>query len=132
MISEVVDYSIRIIRAIFNNGEDKPIDAKMILKSEDIPILTLYRLLRKLCANNILTFNKEDGKTYMLNVSLDTISLRTIVEVIDGKIYINKCTRYVSNCSNCLKGCKVNRELLEIEKEIYKLLSRKSIRQILE
>ncbi|NJA03397.1 Rrf2 family transcriptional regulator, partial [Clostridioides difficile] len=121
MISEDVDYSIRIIRAIFNNGEDKPIDAKMILKSEDIPILTLYRLLRKLCANNILTFNKEDGKTYMLNVSLDTISLRTIVEVIDGKIYINKCTRYVSNCSNCLKGCKVNRELLEIEKEIYKL-----------
>ena len=91
MISEDVDYSIRIIRAIFNNGEDKPIDAKMILKSEDIPILTLYRLLRKLCANNILTFNKEDGKTYMLNVSLDTISLRTIVEVIDGKIYINKC-----------------------------------------
>ncbi len=132
MISEDVDYSIRIIRAIFNNGEDKPIDAKMILKSEDIPILTLYRLLRKLCANNILTFNKEDGKTYMLNVSLDTISLRTIVEVIDGKIYIKKCTRYVSNCSNCLKGCKVNRELLEIEKEIYKLLSRKSIRQILE
>lgn len=48
MISEDVDYSIRIIRAIFNNGEDKPIDAKMILKSEDIPILTLYRLLRKL------------------------------------------------------------------------------------
>ncbi|OJT73697.1 Rrf2 family transcriptional regulator, partial [Clostridioides difficile] len=28
MISEDVDYSIRIIRAIFNNGEDKPIDAK--------------------------------------------------------------------------------------------------------
>ena len=25
MISEDVDYSIRIIRAIFNNGEDKPI-----------------------------------------------------------------------------------------------------------
>ncbi|HAU5347431.1 TPA: Rrf2 family transcriptional regulator, partial [Clostridioides difficile] len=113
MISEDVDYSIRIIRAIFNNGEDNPIDAKMILKNEEIPTLTLYRLLRKLCANNILTFNKEDGKKYMLNVSLDTISLRTIVEAIDGKIYINKCTRYVSNCSNCLKGCKVNRELLE-------------------
>lgn len=32
MISEDVDYSIRIIRAIFNNGEDNPIDAKMILK----------------------------------------------------------------------------------------------------
>ena len=97
MISEDVDYSIRIIRAIFNNGEDNPIDAKMILKNEEIPTLTLYRLLRKLCANNILTFNKEDGKKYMLNVSLDTISLRTIVEAIDGKIYINKCTRYVSN-----------------------------------
>ncbi|MCC0699037.1 Rrf2 family transcriptional regulator [Clostridioides sp. ZZV15-6383] len=132
MISEDVDYSIRIIRAMFNNGENNSIDAKTISKSEDIPILTLYRLLRKLCANNILTFNKEDNKKYMLNVSLDTISLRTIVEAIDGKIYINKCTRYVSNCSNCLKGCKINHELLEIEKEIYKLLSRKSIRQILE
>lgn len=128
MILEDVDYLIRIIRVIFNNGEDKLIDVKMILKSEDILILILYRLFRKFCVNNIFIFNKEDGKIYMLNVLLDIISLRIIVEVIDGKIYINKCMRYVFNCSNCLKGCKVNCELLEIEKEIYKFLLRKFIR----
>lgn len=130
-ISQESDYALRAISAMYSYGKENRIEAKYIAEKENIPIRFLFKILRKLCEKGIVKSYRGVNGGYKLNVELKDITLKDIVEVIQGPIRINKCTDNPDNCLLCSHGCKFYSEMLTVEKEIQQILSKRSIEDIL-
>lgn len=131
-ISRESDYALRAIRAMYLNGKDERVEAKVIAEKENIPVRFLFKILRKLAEKNIVKSYRGVSGGYQLNISLDDITIKDIVEIIEGPIHINKCTEDSKECEFCDKGCKFHSEMLKIEEEINNMLSSKTLEEILE
>lgn len=131
-ISQESDYAIRAIRSMYKIGENTKVEAKVISEREEIPLRFLFKIMRKLCKANIVTSFRGINGGYLLNKSLDSITLKDIIEAIDGPITINKCTENTASCNLCVKGCSLYKEMLNIEHKIKAILSEKTLKEILE
>lgn len=129
-ISQESDYAIRAIRAMYYYGVDNRIEAKFIAEKENIPIRFLFKILRKLCEDDIIKSYRGVNGGYQLNKPLSELTFKDIIEVIEGPVRIHKCTEDPTNCDMCRQGCQVYREMLGIEREIHSILSRKSLEDI--
>ncbi|WP_297634599.1 Rrf2 family transcriptional regulator [uncultured Clostridium sp.] len=131
-ISQESDYAIRAIRSMYKIGESNKVEARVIAEREEIPIRFLFKILRKLCKAEIIRSFRGVNGGYLINKPLDTITLKDIIEAIDGPITINKCTEDSQSCNLCIRGCSLYKEMLSMESKIKKILSEKTIKQILE
>ena len=129
-ISQESDYAIRAIRAMYYYGVDNRIEAKYIADKENIPIRFLFKILRKLCESEIIKSYRGVNGGYQLNKPLNELTLKDIIESIEGPVRIQKCTENPENCDNCRQGCQVYREMLSVEREIHSILSKKSLEDI--
>lgn len=131
-ISQESDYALRAIRAMYNFGVENKIEARIISEKEHIPIRFLFKILRKLCAENIIESFRGVNGGYMLKAPLEKLNLKDIIEAIEGPISINKCTKDKNLCEICLSGCSLYYEMKKVENEILNILSRKSLKEILD
>ena len=87
-ISQESDYALRAIRAMYNFGVENKIEARIISEKEHIPIRFLFKILRKLCAENIIESFRGVNGGYMLKAPLEKLTLKDIIEAIEGPISI--------------------------------------------
>lgn len=130
-ISQETDYALRSLRAMYKNGIDERIEAKVIAERERIPIRFLFKILRKLCSFEVIVSYRGVNGGYQLNRSLKDITLKELIEIIEGPIHINRCTKDTSSCELCSRGCELYHEMISIEKEIHSLLEKRSLEEIL-
>ncbi|MGL4450513.1 MAG: RrF2 family transcriptional regulator [Sarcina sp.] len=131
-ISQEGDYALRAIRAMHSLGNDNRIEASVIAEKEEIPLRFLFKILRKLRKAGIVDSFRGTNGGYTLRKSLDDVTIKDVIEAVEGPIYINKCIGDKESCSVCKRGCSLYKEMMEIEKEILNVLSKKSLKDILE
>ncbi|MGL4847315.1 MAG: RrF2 family transcriptional regulator [Clostridium sp.] len=131
-ISQEGDYALRAIRTMYNLGEDNRIEASVIAEKEEIPLRFLFKILRKLRKAGIVDSFRGTNGGYVLKKPLEELTIKDVIEAVEGPIYINKCVGDKKACILCQKGCSLYSEMMEIEREILNILSRKSLKEILE
>ncbi|MCH4888764.1 Rrf2 family transcriptional regulator [Acidaminobacter sp. JC074] len=83
--------AVRIILFLSLRGVGEKTGAKMISENENIPIRFTLKILRKLkIAGLVCSFRGQSGG-YALLKEPEDISLKEVIEVIDGPIVMNKC-----------------------------------------
>lgn len=130
-ISQETDYALRSIRAMYNHGMESRLEAKVIAEREKIPIRFLFKILRKLCTADIVVSYRGVNGGYKINKPLNEITIKNLIEAIEGPIHINRCTKDSSSCELCSFGCELYFEMLHIEKEIQTILENRSLEDIL-
>ncbi len=122
-ITQEADYALRIILHLSRNGIDARVDAKSISESEGIPTRFTLKILRKLTKADLTKSYRGVGGGYSLNREPEAITMKDVIEAIDGPIYINRCLYDKEYCNIHRTGtCNIHRELNKVRKTLIKEL----------
>ena len=128
-ITREADYAMRI--TVLLAQSEALIDAKAIAEQSYVPYRFTLKILRKLvCAGIAKSYRGVNGG-YLLNQPADAVTLKDIIEAIDGPIAINRCIAEPELCQNT-GACKIQRHLIVSQNAFAKALASKSLQEILE
>lgn len=118
-ITNEADYALRIMHYLAlcgsRNEERKVVDAKTIAETVSVPAGFTLKILRKLVCGGLVISYKGTRGGYALSCEPSEITMRAIVELIDGPLTISKClcdgyecnhsTNSADQSSNVKCGC---------------------------
>lgn len=116
------DYAVRIVGCLCEAG--KRLDANSISERTVVSLRFALKILRKLVAAGIVVSFKGTQGGYELAKKPNEISMKDVVEAIDGKYAISKCLTNNYECSRGMTGrCGYQRVFVEISQMVDKKLS---------
>lgn len=96
------DYALRILTAMALHTDVT--DAKTLSAETQVTIRFTLKILHKLVQGGLVQSFKGVKGGYRLNVDAQDITLKTVIELIDGPIAIARCVDSAETCSlNCDK-----------------------------
>ena len=97
------DYALRILTAMA--GYTEVTDAKTIAEDTSVTIRFTLKILHKLVQGGLVQSYKGVNGGYKLKASPESITLKNVIELIDGPIAIARCLESEEGCSlNCDKS----------------------------
>lgn len=111
-ITREADYALRIVAMLAKNGTQ--IEAKLLAEKNNIPYRFTLKILRKIVQAGYLKSFRGVNGGYMLNKAPSEITLRNIIEIIDGEITLNICLGGDSCCSNN-DACALKQKLARVQ-----------------
>ncbi len=130
-ITRECDYAVRVIRALV---DEERLSVGEICKREEITAPFAYKILKKLQTAKLVKGFRGVHGGYALERPACEITLLDIYQAIDPEMFLVECLNPEKKCSRDGAGgmpCQVHRELEAIQKEIYGMLSEKSLEKIL-
>lgn len=91
------DYALRIISALAKHNE--VVDAKKLSEETSVTQKFTLKILHKLVQGKLVSSYKGIGGGYKLRLPADEITLKTVIELIDGPIAIVRCLESSESCS---------------------------------
>ena len=92
------DYAVRIIDIL--SASNKKIDARRISENTQVPLRFALKILRKLVASGLIVSYKGAHGGYMLARQPKDITLREVIESVEGPYMINRCQHDEYSCSH--------------------------------
>ncbi|WP_422445151.1 RrF2 family transcriptional regulator [Thermoanaerobacterium sp. DL9XJH110] len=115
-ITQEADYALRVVAYLSKMGYGNKITAAKIAEEENIPMRFLLKLLRKLKAAGIIESILGVGGGYTLKKLPEDITLKDVIEAVDGPIYINRCLYDPEKCNlKRASRCNVHNALRKIQ-----------------
>ncbi|MBQ7125214.1 MAG: Rrf2 family transcriptional regulator [Clostridia bacterium] len=115
-INMETDYALRIMRCLAE--ENSITDAKTISEFVEVPLRFTLKILGKLVSGGIIVSQKGANGGYKLSRPADKITLRQVIEIIEGPLVISRCLsqdfvcRHEGNSDKC--SCFFNKIFDEI------------------
>lgn len=132
-ITQEVDYALRVVLYLSKRGYEEKVEARIISERENIPLRFLLKLLRKLIQVEIIKSYRGVNGGYALNKLPEEITLRDIVEAIDGPICVNRCILEPSACNlNRTSKCEVHKALGRVQKVLISELEAINFKDLVE
>ena len=91
------DYALRIVSALSESSD--VIDANTLAEKTSVSLRFALKILNKLVQGNLVSSYKGAKGGYKLKVSPEKITLKTVIELIDGPIAIVRCLESSESCS---------------------------------
>ncbi|PIY77679.1 MAG: AsnC family transcriptional regulator [Parcubacteria group bacterium CG11_big_fil_rev_8_21_14_0_20_48_46] len=92
-ISTKADYGVVLMTALAENAKGSPLSLRAISKHKRLPYSFLAQIVRHLKQARLVVSKEGLGGGYALARKSNTITLKEIVEILDGPIAIAPCTR---------------------------------------
>lgn len=92
------DYAVRIVDALARS--EGRIDAHTISARTQVPLRFALKILRKLVAGEIIVSYKGAKGGYSLARGPEKITLRQVIESVEGPYMINRCQQDAYSCSH--------------------------------
>ena len=130
-ITRECDYAVRVIRAL--DGEQR-LSVADICDRESITAPFAYKILKKLQKAGIVNGYRGVRGGYSLSREMESLTLYDVYFAIDPSLFIIECMDPANSCVRDGfdgKPCLIHAELTEIQNELWAMLRRKSLREIL-
>ena len=96
-ITQESDYALKIVTALA--GHNEVVDAKSLAEETSVTLRFTLKILHKLVGGGFVNSFKGAKGGYMLALDPDKITLRNIIELIDGPIFIARCLEQGESCA---------------------------------
>ena len=127
LFAQESDYAMRIVRAL-KDGEKRKL--KEISQMEDIPEAFGYKISKKLEKAGIIEIKRGASGGYTLKTPLDALTLYDIIVAIEPDFEIRACVNASCSRNTAHHPCHVHEEIMDIQREVEKLLQKKSMEEI--
>ncbi len=97
-ITQEADYALRITSVLAQST--KPTGAPAIAEAVAVPHRFAMKILRKLALKGIVKSTRGVAGGYSLTMAAEELSLKTVIEAIDGEINIRHCLCDNHTCAN--------------------------------
>ncbi|MBU3145502.1 Rrf2 family transcriptional regulator [Clostridium sp. CF012] len=132
-ITQEADYGLRVVLHLCKLGYGEKIEAKAISEKEGIPLRFLLKLLRKLIQVDILKSYRGVKGGYAINKLPEQITLKDVIEAIDGPVCVNRCVIEPNFCKLNRTGvCIVHRAMTKVQKILNAELESIDFRQLVD
>ncbi len=131
LITRECDYAVRVIRAL---SDEERLSVNDICEREEITAPFAYKILKKLQKARIVRGYRGVHGGYSLKRSISELTLLDVYLAIDSGMYIIECMNPKKKCCRDEKlegGCEVHQELCRIQNNLRKMLSEKTLEEIL-
>lgn len=127
-ISKLSDYALIILTEMNQNDI---FSAKTLSEKTAIPFATTNKILKLLVSAKICHSGRGKNGGFSLSKSLNEISVLDVIRAIDEKeLSLTECSTTHSECQ--LKSyCKISRKMNSIDKEIFQILNKKFLSDLL-
>ena len=101
-ITQEADYALRMVCLLAQQAaeEDVPLGAPAMAEAVAIPQGFAMKILRKLSLAGLVKSSRGITGGYRIAACPETLTVRAIIEVIDGPIEISKCLSESHQCLN--------------------------------
>ena len=125
------DYALRIITALAEN--DDVVDAKTLSERTSVTIRFTLKILNKLVLGGLVSSFKGVKGGYKLKKQAESITLKDVIELIDGPIVIARCLEHNEGCTmiSDKTACLYHHIFESISLDVAKKLSSITINDIL-
>lgn len=125
------DYALRILTAMAES--EGVTDAKTISANTSVTLRFTLKILHKLVGGGLVQSFKGVNGGYKLKLSPENITLKAVIELIDGPIAIARCLETEEGCSlNCDKTACVYHHIFDtISIDLAKKLDKITIRDVI-
>lgn len=127
------DYGIRMMVYMARVG--KRVDAKTISENADVTLRFALKILRKFAASGIVKSFKGMQGGYELARPANQITLKEIVETVEGTYYFSRCLNPENGCNRTTPDrcgpCKAQRAFGEISALVRQKLEQVTLDQLL-
>ncbi|MDO9594039.1 MAG: Rrf2 family transcriptional regulator [Lutibacter sp.] len=128
MLSKRVKYAIKTLLFLYENGDEKPISAKIISENEKIPYKFLENILRELRQNKILKSVRGAEGGYKFLKDPNEITVAEIIRIVDGPIALIPCVSFYfyEKCEDCTDevSCKIRKLFVQLRNEMLPILNK--------
>ena len=125
------DYALRILTAMAES--DGVTDAKTISANTSVTLRFTLKILHKLVGGGLVQSFKGVNGGYTLKLAPENITLKAVIELIDGPIAIARCLETEEGCSlNCDKTACVYHHIFDtISIDLAKKLDKITIHDVI-
>lgn len=124
------DYALRSLAYMAGFPSGKRLTVKLIAQKQSVPIAFLRKIFQRLSLKRIITSRRGPGGGFYLLKEPQQISLKEILESVQGRITLSDCL-WESNLCNRSRICKIKPGLSVIQKKLIKLLDKYTLKDFL-
>jgi len=131
-ITQETDYAFRILLFLGRLGVGHKVDAKTISETEGVTLRFTLKILRKLAIGKLVVSFRGVNGGYALDMDPKTITMREVIEAVEGPIFFNKCLYDEANCNlGRSTTCQLNKAFSGIQARIVDELEKTTLENIL-
>ena len=128
-VTRLADYAVSIIYA-FSGSEKEILSSQNIVEKTKLHKATVNKLLAQLVKKNVLEPFRGTKGGYRLKKGLDNISIRELIEAIEGPVLLTDCLNKNANNCNLFNVCNTKTIWSFINTEINNTLENIKIKDI--
>ena len=134
MLTKKTKYGLKAMTYLAKDTSGQPVLISEIAEKEKIPLKFLEGILLDLKKNGLLASKKGKGGGYFLEKPAESISIASIIRVLDGPIALLPCVslNYYKKCDDCMDevSCSLNRVMVQVRDKTLKVLERQSLKDL--
>ena len=121
-ITQETDYAIRIVYCLAKSGVRR--DARSISEEMCVSLRFALKILGKLAQGGLVSSFKGNRGGYELARSADEISLKDVIEAVEGPYRMVRCMSVDAPCNRgCMDECAFRRVFCEITQDVERKLA---------
>ena len=133
-ITQEADYALRMVCLLAKETSEgnTPVGAATLAEGVAVPTRFGLKILHKLSESQLVKTSRGASGGYSLNVDPATITVRRVIEAIDGPIEINRC---LSDTHACLNNpnkdcCRLHHVFEELNRHLTERLDRLTVAMV--
>ncbi|ADL07117.1 RrF2 family transcriptional regulator [Thermosediminibacter oceani] len=118
-LNQATDYAFRAVLHLSKLPPGEVVEARVIAEQEHIPMRFMLKILRLLTQAGIVKSYRGVGGGYALAKMPRDITMRDVVEAVEGPVYINRCLIAPEECNKrSTAKCSIHKALFSIQQTI--------------
>ena len=130
-INTKIRYGLRTMIEIATTGNQEGVLQKDIAKNQNISLKYLDPIIASLKLKRLIVNSKGKGSGYVLAKTAEQISMLDIYTAFE-RIEVVECINNLEFCARSTHDCKANNYWMEFSKDFISLLSKKTLKDIIE
>ncbi|MDP2656432.1 MAG: Rrf2 family transcriptional regulator [bacterium] len=126
-LTQKVDYGMFLLSAIATQGNQVPQSLQVVADEHHLSFSFLQQVARQLRQAGLLTSVRGKSGGYRLTKSADEISIKEVIEALEGAVSVVDCTSDVGHVCPRATTCTMRKKMKKINDEIKDVLHTKTI-----
>ena len=128
--SKKVEYALIALMDLAELNEEIPVTAKTVAQHYQIPYELLGKVMQRLTRNGLLNSVQGVKGGYVLGKPPDKISIKEVIELLEGPISIASCNSEEHSECDLLTTCTIKSPMEVIQNELDKYFSKISLKDL--
>lgn len=129
--TNTVEYAIRGVLYLAEQPDGRKVLLSEIAEIQDVPKNFLGKIFQMLVKAQILRSYKGSNGGFILNRPKNEITVRMIIEAVEGPLYLNHCLVRKGECCNDV-SCRMHRVWQEAQKGLLATLDRYTVEDLVQ